>query len=115
MQHQTASSLSGAAGAPAAAVSSRRCPLLVLYLLDAFALGGCVALLAVRQVVLGIMARIQAAAAAGQLDSARAGSAGGDYLNLLDHLLTYDLAFGAAFLVFMLFTLTAWLVQALRR
>ncbi len=98
---------------PTAAASRRKAPIFVLYLLDAFVLGGCAAMLAVRQVIMDIMDRIQAASAAGQIDSLRAANAGGEYLNLLDHLLPYFVAYGLAVLVLALITLGVWFWRAL--
>ena len=111
MHYQIGASL---ASAPTKAASRRQAPLFVLYLLDAFVLGGCAAVLAVRQVVMAIMDRIQAATAAGQIDSFRAANAAGEYLNVLDHLVPYHLAYGVALLVLALFTLGVWLLRAPR-
>jgi hypothetical protein len=100
--------------ASSAAAPRRTTAVFVLYLLDAFVIGGCVAILAVRHLVLSIFDSINAASAAGLVDSSRAMIAGGEYLSLLDHLLPYYLVCGSALLVLGLLTLGVWLSRAQR-
>jgi hypothetical protein len=62
---------------------------------DAFVLGGLVAVLLVRQLLLTIMVRLTSVAAQAEI------------LNVLDHLLPYSLAYGAGTIVMVFVTLVA--------
>jgi hypothetical protein len=70
---------------------------LTLTALDAFVLGGLVAVLLVRQMLIAIMLRLVTAPAQAEL------------LNVLDHLLPYTLGYVAAALLLLCLTLAAWM------
>ena len=90
------------ASAPATTASRSHAALLVLYLLDAFVLGGLVALMAVAQVLKSILGRLVSI------------EAGQEILNVQDHLFPYYVAYIVAFVVLALLTLGAQLLQAWR-
>ena len=69
----------------------------VLIAVDAFVLGGLVAVLLVRQLIVTIMLRLTSAAAQAEV------------LNMLDHPLPYTLGYLAAVMVLGLVTLAVWL------
>jgi hypothetical protein len=99
MDYRTGAAL---ARTPATTASRSHLFFLVLYLLDAFMLGGLVALLAVSQLLESIKNRVVTMEAASEI------------LNVQDQLLPYYVAFIGAFLALALLTLGAWLWRALR-